>query len=264
MFRKKTVSRFPHELTIFFETLAPPRKLWLRPTVVLNQRTSAQPNGRMTASTPQMLHSQPIKWRSLLARRDDEAWLGFTTIHEPAIYRMTVRRGMRDADARQVVQEFLPSIASAISRFDRNHSGSFHGWLNWITRNATIDRIRAIGSRKESVDASWVARQLDATTGCQRLQDEFEQDLEPDAVPADASPVKAPRQDDETPGTRIEETNQRRSWPTVITVDLDQEDPGRGWSRLPQCSAPSPQTIWRQSIPVTSAPDNSSSKAMAY
>lgn len=127
-----------------------------------------------------MLNSQPLTRRSLLARlhdrRDDEAWSEFMSIYEPVIYRMTVRRGMQDADAREIVQEVLLSVASAISRFDMDQSGSFRGWLNRITRNATIDRIRSISSRRETVDASGAVRQLDASVGHQRLEEEFEQD----------------------------------------------------------------------------------------
>ena len=126
------------------------------------------------------LNSSPTTRRSLLARlrdtRDDAAWLEFTSIYEPVIYQMTRRRGTQDADAREVVQEVLLSVSSAITRFDLDQSGSFRGWLNRITRNATIDRIRAIASRKETLDASGVVRQLDAIIGNERIEDEFEQD----------------------------------------------------------------------------------------
>ena len=83
---------------------------------------------------------------------------------------------MQDADAREVVQEVLLSVSTAIERFDMDQSGSFCGWLNRITRNATIDRMRAIAARKETLGASGVMRQLDAIVGNQRIEDEFEQD----------------------------------------------------------------------------------------
>lgn len=100
----------------------------------------------------------------------------FTSIYEPVIYRMTTRRGMQDADAREVVQEVLLSVSSAINSFDFNQSGSFRGWLHRMTRNATIDRIRSIASRKETIDASGAVRQLDAVMADQRMEDEFELD----------------------------------------------------------------------------------------
>ncbi len=126
------------------------------------------------------MNSNPTTRRSLLVRlrdsRDEAAWLEFTAIYEPVIYRMTKRRGMQDADAREIVQEVLLSVSTAISRFDMEQSGSFCGWLNRITRNATIDRIRTITARKETLDASGVVRKLDALVGDQRIEDEFEQD----------------------------------------------------------------------------------------
>jgi RNA polymerase sigma-70 factor (ECF subfamily) len=126
------------------------------------------------------VNSQPETRRSLLIRlrdsRDDAAWLEFTAIYEPVIYRMTRRRGIQDADAREVVQEVLLSVSSAINRFDLDQSGAFRGWLNRITRNATIDRIRTIASRRETLDASGVARVLDVMAGSQPLEDEFDLD----------------------------------------------------------------------------------------
>ena len=126
------------------------------------------------------MNSNPTTRRSLLVRlrdsRDEAAWLEFTAIYEPVIYRMTKRRGMQDADAREVVQEVLLSVSTAINRFDLEQSGSFGGWLNRITRNATIDRMRSIASRKETVDGSGVVRKLDAIISNQKIEDEFEQD----------------------------------------------------------------------------------------
>ena len=86
----------------------------------------------------------------------------FTAIYEPVIYRMIRRRGMQDADAREIVQEVLLSVSSAIDRYDLDGVGSFRGWLSRITRNATVDRIRKLKARKETLDGSGVARAMDA------------------------------------------------------------------------------------------------------
>lgn len=124
--------------------------------------------------------SDPLTRPSLLVRlrdaRDEEAWAEFTAVYEPVIYRMTKRRGMQDADAREVVQEVLMSVASAIDRFDTDATGSFRGWLSRITRNATIDRFRALASRHETIDASGVLRKLDDAARGEKIEDEFEQD----------------------------------------------------------------------------------------
>jgi RNA polymerase sigma-70 factor (ECF subfamily) len=89
---------------------------------------------------------------------------------------MTQRRGMQDADAREVVQEVLMSVATAIDRFDLDGVGSFRGWLSRITRNATVDRFRSLSARHETIDASGVLRKLDEAAGNKNMIDEFEQD----------------------------------------------------------------------------------------
>ncbi|MGI9474857.1 MAG: RNA polymerase sigma factor [Rubripirellula sp.] len=126
------------------------------------------------------MNLDPATRSSLLIRlrdsRDDEAWTEFTAVYEPVIYRMTRRRGMQDADAREIVQEVLVSVATAIDRFDISAAGSFRGWLSRVTRNATIDRMRRIASRGETVDASGVIRKLDAVAGEERIGEEFDQD----------------------------------------------------------------------------------------
>ena len=132
-----------------------------------------------------VLNSDPATRLSLLARlrnsRDEEAWSEFTAVYEPVIYRMTQRRGLQDADAREIVQEVLMSVATAIDKFDVDAVGSFSGWLSRITRNATIDRLRKLASRHETIDASGVVRKLDEAAGNghitgDELLDEFDQD----------------------------------------------------------------------------------------
>ena len=125
------------------------------------------------------LSSDPTTRPSLLVRlrntRDDHAWAEFTAVYEPVIYRMAQRRGLQDADAREVVQETLVSVAAAIDRFDINASGSFRGWLARIARNATIDQFRKLSSREQATGASDVHRQLETVTNDRECGEEFEE-----------------------------------------------------------------------------------------
>lgn len=83
---------------------------------------------------------------SLLARirdhSDGAAWRDFVAIYEPVIYRHARHRGLQDADAREVTQEVLMSVAASIERFDPERKTRFGSWLSRVARNATIDRIR--------------------------------------------------------------------------------------------------------------------------
>lgn len=135
----------------------------------------------MTVLNPNERQSDQSTRRSLLVRlrdaRDEGAWAEFSAVYEPVIYRMVRRRGMQDADAREVVQEVLISVSGAIDRFDVDGAGSFRGWLSRITRNETIDRLRTLSSRREMLDTSGVARKLEQQAmneSTKTIQDEFD------------------------------------------------------------------------------------------
>jgi RNA polymerase sigma-70 factor (ECF subfamily) len=81
---------------------------------------------------------------SLLLRLRDvsnqSAWEEFLEIYEPLILRLARQRGLQDADAREVTQEVLLSVAKAVGRWDTNPAhGSFRGWLSTITRNLVVN-----------------------------------------------------------------------------------------------------------------------------
>jgi len=71
---------------------------------------------------------------------DNVAWEEFVKTYEPLVYRVARRRGLQDADAREVVQEVLLSVAGAIDRWDSTgRKGAFRSWLFRITRNLTVN-----------------------------------------------------------------------------------------------------------------------------
>ncbi len=81
---------------------------------------------------------------SLLVRlrdpRDEQAWGEFVEIYEPLVYRLARRRGFQDADARELVQDVLVTVASAIERWNPDRTkGSFRGWLFTVARNLMIN-----------------------------------------------------------------------------------------------------------------------------
>ena len=84
--------------------------------------------------------NSPQTRQSLLLRirdaGDQIAWREFVDIYAPLIHAYSLRRGLQDADAADVSQQVLQSIARAIPGFVYDPSkGSFRGWLFQITRN---------------------------------------------------------------------------------------------------------------------------------
>jgi len=83
----------------------------------------------------------PETSQSLIARvqdpADETAWAEFLGIYEPVVHRMARRRGMQDADARDVAQQVFVSIARAIERWTPGDDRPpFRAWLTTIARNA--------------------------------------------------------------------------------------------------------------------------------
>ena len=71
---------------------------------------------------------------------DGEAWREFVSIYEPFVYRFAMRGGLQDADARELVQNVMLSVARAVGRWkpDRQQA-RFRTWLFRIARNQLLD-----------------------------------------------------------------------------------------------------------------------------
>ena len=86
----------------------------------------------------------PDTRETLLARlkdpEDQVAWNDFVALYEPLILRVAQRRGLQDADAREIVQRVLWSVARAADRWEPGQAqGRFRGWLAKVTTNATLN-----------------------------------------------------------------------------------------------------------------------------
>jgi RNA polymerase sigma-70 factor, ECF subfamily len=162
-------------------------------------------------SAPSEESTRPSLLLRLRDAGDELAWSEFSAVYEPVIYRLVKRRGIQDADAREIVQEVLMSVAAAIDRFDVNSGGSFRGWLSRITRNATIDRLRTFQSRRETIGGSDVVRAIDAASrtdseASEALSQEFDQDHRQQLFRWAASKVR----------TRTGEMNWMAFWRTAV------------------------------------------------
>src|SRR5262245_51095635 len=85
--------------------------------------------------------------RSLLSRLrdwdDQESWRDFFRTYWRLIYEVAVKAGLNDAEAQEVVQETVISVAKQMPGFRYDpERGRFKGWLLKITRRRIADQVR--------------------------------------------------------------------------------------------------------------------------
>jgi RNA polymerase sigma-70 factor (ECF subfamily) len=92
----------------------------------------------------------------LPTQTDAQAWREFVAIYEPLLFRFARRRGMQEADAREIAQNVFLAVAGAIPRWKPDPDrGPFRAWLFRIARNQLIHyvtkhhRYRASGKTAE-------------------------------------------------------------------------------------------------------------------
>lgn len=93
------------------------------------------------------MHEFPETRNSLLLklrdRGDCESWHEFVAVYRPVVYRMARHRGMQDADAQDLAQAVLISVAEAVDRWEADpHRARFRTWLTRVAHNAIIDAFR--------------------------------------------------------------------------------------------------------------------------
>ena len=88
---------------------------------------------------PETVESLILKVRD---PEDRAAWDQFEQLYRPVIFRIARAKGMQHADALDLVQQVLMSVASAIDRYEqRTESAKFRYWLSRITRNAILNAL---------------------------------------------------------------------------------------------------------------------------
>ncbi|HAD61741.1 MAG TPA: sigma-70 family RNA polymerase sigma factor, partial [Planctomycetaceae bacterium] len=71
---------------------------------------------------------------------DVAAWDEFSAIYAPVVYRVAIARGLQAADAENLVQEVMLSVARSVDQWlERTNRGSFRAMLLRISRNAAVD-----------------------------------------------------------------------------------------------------------------------------
>ncbi|MGO9244561.1 MAG: RNA polymerase sigma factor [Verrucomicrobiia bacterium] len=96
--------------------------------------------------TPEQDDFLPTR-RSLLSRLkdwdDQESWRDFFNTYWKLIYSAAIKAGLTDAEAQEVVQETIITVAKKMKAFKYDPSlGSFKGWLLNTTRWRIADQLR--------------------------------------------------------------------------------------------------------------------------
>jgi len=102
----------------------------------------ASPREEVTGTEP----SLQTRW-SLIGRLkdldDQQSWQEFFDSHWKLIYSVALRAGLNDAEAQEVVQETVISVAKKMPEFKADPvAGSFKSWLLTLTRWRITDQMR--------------------------------------------------------------------------------------------------------------------------
>jgi RNA polymerase sigma factor (sigma-70 family) len=131
------------------------------------------------------MQGSPATRASLLVRlrdgSDAVAWREFVRLYAPVIYGFARKRGLQDADAADLMQDVLRSVAVAAPRLDYDPGrGSFRGWLFAVTRNKVYNFLNSRRRRTDGSGDTDAHRRLDeqpAPDGDDLWQREYERRL---------------------------------------------------------------------------------------
>ncbi|MCA9175436.1 MAG: sigma-70 family RNA polymerase sigma factor [Planctomycetales bacterium] len=106
---------------------------------------------------------------------DAAAWEEFAEIYGPIVYRMGLGHGMQPADAEDVVQEVLCSVAKSVPQWlERADRGKFRAWLLRISRNTAINFLTRRATRPLGAGGEDAARELAELAAADDLSRQFD------------------------------------------------------------------------------------------
>ncbi|MEM0897146.1 MAG: sigma-70 family RNA polymerase sigma factor [Verrucomicrobiota bacterium] len=93
---------------------------------------------------------------------DGQAWGTFSQVYTPLVFYFCRKRGLNEADAADIVQDVMTSIARSITRFTYDpERGTFRSWLYTITRNRLAKHFRKSAQSPKALSQSAVTRLAD-------------------------------------------------------------------------------------------------------
>jgi RNA polymerase sigma-70 factor (ECF subfamily) len=120
---------------------------------------------------------------SLLVRlgdpQDEAAWTQFVDLYAPLVYGYARKQGLQDADAADLAQDVLLSVAGAVGKLEYDPArGSFRSWLFTIVRRKLSNRRRSQRTRRDAVNGASMDRFLVELPAPAREQDQWEAEWE--------------------------------------------------------------------------------------
>src|SRR5688572_30566424 len=94
---------------------------------------------------------------------DSDAWREFIHLFGPVVYGFARNRGLQDADAADLMQEVLRSIARNADKMEYDPKrGTFRGWLYTVTRNKIYNFLNGQRNRPRGTGDSAAQERLDS------------------------------------------------------------------------------------------------------
>ena len=126
--------------------------------------------------------ANPLTSRSLLYRardHDQSAWDRIFYLYRPLVLYWCGRRGVRDADAEDVLQEVFRGVAAGLASFRHDRPGdTFRGWLYGITHNQLLMHFRRRQHQPQAVGGSdALARLAELSDPAQSTNDDPPEEL---------------------------------------------------------------------------------------
>jgi RNA polymerase sigma-70 factor (ECF subfamily) len=95
--------------------------------------------------------------------RDSAAWERFVNAYTPIVFGFCRKRGLQAADASDVAQDVLQSVAQHVPNFDYDpRKGRFRDWLFRVTRNKVTDFHRRRKNEAAGSGMTEVHRRIEA------------------------------------------------------------------------------------------------------
>lgn len=115
--------------------------------------------------------TQPTLLLKIRDADDSAAWEQFVRLYTPLVFAFCKQRGLQDADASDVAQEVMKTVAQSIERFDYNRrKGTFRGWLFTVTRNKLLKFFTKLQKQPQGTGRTTIHTQLEQTPDAQETE----------------------------------------------------------------------------------------------